>query len=257
MYIITVLTMVNSYIVIPALSTLGLGGVAYIVEKIYSSRDTDDTNVTRKVFKLLPHALWRVFVTALWTWLLLVLVSIAHFLLAILLCTITGSNDEYSLVLAMLPWILSALFICFILAFSRVIAVLEPGRYGKEALVRSAKMVRVGGAGTILAVYFSLSWLFAVFGYYPSTITGTMKPGWIVYAVSVVSAVCISFLNLYFCVVVVVMYYVYTSRFAADVSGLPKFYASEEHPYQPLADEAPPVSCCLCKYSIGSFFVEL
>jgi len=247
------------------LETLGLGAVAYIVAYIYSTVDSDDDRfIAQKVFKSLPHAFLRMWVTQLWVVLVMLLLYVFSFTMAGILYAImsvaAGWSDPPVILLTsliLLPVLAGSIFLVIMFAFAQFIAVLEPENYGREALKRSTKMARAGRAGTIVAVFLIIITCSGVLMSPAQAIaTGTL-PLWEESTLIAFIGILNSVFGVYFGVVSVVMYFVYKSRFDAVSSSIPVFKRSmstdsAENPSNPLipgADHSKSVSlriwnCC-------------
>jgi hypothetical protein len=136
-------------------STLAAAAFTYTVDHIYTT--TSDDILTKKIFKLLPYAFLRVFVTQIWTSLVMLLLALACFIIAFLLSALlsllTGYGDPSGFtpaftVLYFVPLVVGTIAVAVVFALMRSVAVLEEGNYGRAALKQSWRYAR-GRVGTI------------------------------------------------------------------------------------------------------------
>jgi hypothetical protein len=217
----------------------------YTVAYIYSNEDveSDDESMTKKVFKLLPHALFRIFVTQLWAFLVVFPPMIACSFLSLLIIVLVfsagfiGAKVFFYAVNAVVIIVGFGFSFSFSIVFVLVvyIAVLEPEKYGRAALKQTTKYVK-GRAGIIFGglVLNSLSGL----AYAPlqPVIGKAGVPVWVKILVAILVSVLSSVITAYIGLVAVVTYFVCKSSFEAD---LPEFQrgsniSSVENPYEPI-----------------------
>ncbi|KAG0626604.1 hypothetical protein M758_2G137400 [Ceratodon purpureus] len=153
------LGLVNSFLLLFFIfSCLAMASFAYVVEYVYSNA-SDDDSITKSVFKLLPHALLRIFVTQLWSWLVLFLLAFACGIFAailnrILSALIGGDPSVPSpafYIFLLLPAAIGTIAVVILFALAQVVAVLEQEKYGRLALKQSSKYAK-GRAGTIFGI---------------------------------------------------------------------------------------------------------
>lgn len=230
-------------LLISVVGTLGAGAVFYITAYLYTPTDPDDDHsIVPKVFKLLPHAFLRMFITRLWTVLAVLFLYVFSLIIVGILYAImsaaTGRSNPTLLILFVLfPFLAGDIVLAIVFALAPVIAVLEPGNYGREALKRSTKLVRIGRAGTIVAVLLTGIVLSAVLMVPTQVIMTEGMPVWVKVFLGVVIGGLDSVFSMYFGVVSVVMYFVYKARFDPTGSaGIPVFKRidSAEHSYDPI-----------------------
>lgn len=228
--------------------TLGTGAVSYITAYLYTPTDADDDrSIVPKVFKLLPHAFLRMFVTRLWIALAVFFLYFFSVLITVSLYTILSAaagwsepNFFFTALFALSLFLAATIYLIIVFALAQAIAVLEPGNYGMKALERSTKLARIGRVWTIVAVALTmglLSWVLMV-----STngfMSGRM-PVWAKVVLGVVIGGVNSVFRVYFGVVSVVMYFVYKARFdaASGSAGIRVFKRidSAEHSYEPIVE---------------------
>ena len=136
------------------LADLALSSYAYIVKFIYvearTESDKDPAIFIKKVFKLLPGALLRLFVTHLWWYLVLTLLVMGCLILAFILNVIwtavagreSGPNLALCLLFAGVPCVIGLFAMSIMFMLASCITVLEPENYGLAALKVSTKCVR-------------------------------------------------------------------------------------------------------------------
>ncbi|KAG0580075.1 hypothetical protein KC19_4G145100 [Ceratodon purpureus] len=230
------------------LFSLAGAAFAYIVEYVYSDADTasDDDSITKKICKLLPHALFRNLVTYLWMFLALLLLSFACVLYAFILNAIvtairggpSGPTPAFFLYMAV-PYVISTLMVSTIFALAQLISVLEPKKYGRAALKQSTKYAR-GREATIFCILILSMAIGLSIGYYPTRTISTGVTLWKKIIQTIIISIFSSVVSAYFGTVQVVMYFVCKSNSEAV---LPEFQhrsnvPAAENPYsQPLLHE--------------------
>lgn len=209
-------------------SFLALAAFTYVVADIYSDggKEADDDSIARKVFKLLPHAFLRIFVTELWKFFVLLLPLIACMLFAATLNAIltaiiggpSGSTLAFVL-LTMVPYMISIIAMTIVFALAQPIAVLEPENFGRAALKQSSKYAR-GKAGTIFClVLFCITVAPLVIAAIRAVANAGLPLG-VKITVLVLLSILFSVYSAYVEVVMIVTYFVCKSNFEAV---LPEF----------------------------------
>ncbi|KAG0626606.1 hypothetical protein M758_2G137500 [Ceratodon purpureus] len=223
-------------------SCLAMASFAYVVEYVYSNA-SDDDSITKSVFKLLPHALLRIFVTQLWSWLVLFLLAFACGIFAAILTGIlsaliggdpSGPSPAF-FIFFLLPAAIGTITLAILFALAPVVAVLEQEKYGRLALKQSSKYAK-GRAGTI----FGIALISAVIGgiiYGPAqAVANAGLSLWVEIIVASFLSILNAIVSAYLGLVGVVLYFVCKSNFEAV---LPEFQRSSnippaENEYKPL-----------------------
>lgn len=129
-----------------------LGAWTYVVAYIYSDNyiEADPNSIVKRVFKLLPSALFRMVVTGLWFFLLTFVGCLVTIGLSVVLILIQAGvgppphNPNWIFVITYTLFEI-LLFVCILhFALSDSVAVFEPQNYGREALSKSFKLVKEG-----------------------------------------------------------------------------------------------------------------
>jgi hypothetical protein len=233
----TILIMFAVGILMWLLASLAVASICKAVEYIYAEQE-ENPFVIKSIFSSLPGALFRLFVTSIWVFLLtlatIITVSLPFYLLALVF--------KQAPILALLQQVflsVSLTILGFMFLLSQEVAVLEPAHYGLSALKKSAKLVQekflpaltlfaltivVGGLLSRLSTFIGAS-------YFDS---GKL-PLWAVYVLAVIFAVLYLVFLVYVLLVTVVLYFSSKLKYDAEEGSLPEFlHSSNENPYAPL-----------------------
>jgi hypothetical protein len=218
------------------LISLAVAAISKAVAYIYSNEE--DPSVIKSIFKSLPGALFRLFITFLWVLLFTIVtvfvISLPFHLLMLIFKT--KLNPRIIGILNAVFVYIALLILGFIFLLAQEIAVLEPTNYGLAALKRSSKLVQAKLPAAlvfflvniIVAGLLSKLTKFAVF--FPAT--GKL-PFWTVYIFAVLIALLYLVFWVYFLLVAIVLYFASKSKFDADEQYLP-VQSGEDNPYTPL-----------------------
>jgi len=219
------------------LVSLAVAGISKAVAYIYSS-DEEDPSVTKSIFKALPGALFRLFITTLW---LLLITAVTVFVVSLpfhllrLIFKAKLNPRILGIVNAVLVYV-ALLLLGFVFLLAQEVAVLEPSNYGLAALKRSARLVKAKlPTATIfflvnILVAGLLSKLTKLAAFFPAT--GKL-PFWTVYIFAVLIALLYLLFWVYFLIVALVLYFSSKLKSEAEDQYLP-VQSSEDNPYTPL-----------------------
>jgi hypothetical protein len=224
------------------LSLMATAASTYIVAYIYSNADSqaDDDSIVKKVFKLLPHAFLRIFVTRLWISVVFLLFAIPCLLLAFvlnaILSAIVGGPSGPTPAFLMVPYIIGLVALSIMFALAESIAVLEPEKFGRAALQQSTKYAK-GRASTIFLVIILLIAMELVVSSSLQAVSNAELPLVVEITLVILIGALLSVLGLYAGTVGAVMYFACKSNFEAL---LPEFQrgsnvSAAENPYQPVS----------------------
>jgi hypothetical protein len=156
----TVLTLAN--VLLAVLNPwLQIASIAYCVDFVYKGTDNPESKPAQEIFKRLPGAVFRIFVTFLWVFLLILCIDVL-FVADYILCV--HSFPSYMMYFMLLNSTLDtgvSLIFSILFMFSNIISTLDLGCYGRPALKQSFMLVtqnkcRVLG---ILVVQFLISYI--------------------------------------------------------------------------------------------------
>jgi hypothetical protein len=144
--------------------------IAYCLDFVYEGNDNPEAKPVQEIFKRLPGAVFRIFVTSLWVFLLNLCIGVlfvAHYILSV---HFFPSYMIYIMVLDYTLLLGVLLIFSILLRFSRIISTLELGCYGRPALKQSFILVtqnkcRVLG---IFVVQFLIGCIVLAFGFFVS-----------------------------------------------------------------------------------------
>jgi hypothetical protein len=151
-------------------SWLQIASIAYCVDFVYKGNDNPEAKPVQEIFKRLPGAVFRIFVTSLWGFLLKLSIGVlfvAHYILCVYFF------PSYILYIMLLDYTLLIgvlLIFAILVMFSRIISTLDLGCYGRPALKQSFILVtqnkcRVLG---IFVVQFLISCIVLAVGFFVS-----------------------------------------------------------------------------------------
>ena len=220
------------------LVSLAVASIAKTVEYIYAEQD-EDPAVIKSTFKSLPQALWRLFVTFVWIFLLtlaaIFAVSLPFYIIAWLF------NHKHAQLFNTLQQILLSVALTvlgFLFLLSQEVAVLEPDNYGLAALKKSAKLVQEKflasliiflvsiGVGTLLSRLSNIARTYPAIGRWPH---------WTIYVCAILLALLYLAFMVYMLLVTIVLYFSSKLQYDAEDESLPEFRSrSGGNPYTPL-----------------------
>jgi hypothetical protein len=122
-------------------SWLQIASIAYCVDFVYKGNDNPEAKPVQEIFKRLPGAVFRIFVTSLWGFLLKLSIGVlfvAHYILCVYFF------PSYILYIMLLDYTLLIgvlLIFAILVMFSRIISTLDLGCYGRPALKQSFMLV--------------------------------------------------------------------------------------------------------------------
>jgi len=219
------------------LISLAVAAISKAVAYIYSNNE-EDPSVTKSIFKSLPGALFRLFITTLWviliTVVLVFVVSLPFHLLMLIFKT--KLNPRVITILNAVFVYIALLILGFVFLVAQEVAVLEPSNYGLAALKRSFKLVQAKLPAAIIFFLVNiivaglLSKLTRMATFFPAT--GKL-PFWTVYIFAVVLALLYLVFWVYFLLVAIVLYFASKLKYDADEQHLP-VRSGEDNPYTPL-----------------------
>lgn len=225
------------FILMWLLTTLAVAAISKVVAYIYSSNE-EDPSVTKSIFKSLPGAVFRLFITTLWVLLITFVTAFVVSLPFHLLMHIfkTSLNPRIMMILNEVFVFIALLVLGFVFLVAQEVAVLEPSNYGLAALKRSFQLVQAKLPASIIFFLVNivvgglLSKLTRIATFFPAT--GKL-PFWTVYIFAVVLAVLYLLFWVYFLMVALVLYFASTLKVDADHQYLP-VRTGEDNPYTPL-----------------------
>jgi hypothetical protein len=147
---------------------LQMASIAYCVDFVYKGNDNPEAKPVQEIFKRLPGAVFRIFVTCLWVFLLINCIDLL--LVGVyILCSHVFSPYISIYIMLLTYTLLMGVFLIFsiLFMFSNIISTLELGCYGRPALKQSFILVtqnkcRVLG---ILVVNFFISSIVLAVGF--------------------------------------------------------------------------------------------
>jgi len=213
------------------LASLAVASIAKAVQYIYS--DNDDESAVTSIFKSLPSALFRLFMTSLWIFLLtlatIFTVSLPFYLLEKLFHHASLFATMQQVFLSVALTILSFLFL-----LSQEVAVLEPENYGLAALKKSSKLVQEKFLASLILFLVSVGVGAALSKL--STSAGSFSgklPQWAMYLLAVLLALLYLAYMVYILLTTVVLYFSSKLQYDAEDESLPQ-YRGGDNPYTPL-----------------------
>lgn len=213
------------------LASLAVASIAKAVQYIYS--DNDDESAVSSIFKSLPSALFRLFMTSLWIFLLtlatIFTVSLPFYLLEKLFHHASLFATMQSVFLSVALTILSFLFL-----LSQEVAVLEPENYGLAALKKSSKLVQEKFLAALILFLVSVGVGAALSKL--STSAGNFSgklPQWAMYLLAVLLGLLYLAYMVYILLTTVVLYFSSKLQYDAEDESLPQ-YRGGDNPYTPL-----------------------
>lgn len=224
-------------IVVWLLISLAVAAISKAVAYIYSNNE-EDPSVINSIFKSLPQALYRIFITTLWV-ILFTIVTVFVVSLPFHLLMLIFKKKINPRIIAIINHVcvdIALLVLGFAFLLAQEIAVLEPANYGLAALKKSWKLVQAKLPAALIFFLVNvivgglLSKLtkFAIF--FP--VTGKV-PYWTVYIFGIILAVLYLAFTVYFLLVAIVLYFSSKVKSDADAQYLP-VNTSEDNPYTPL-----------------------
>jgi hypothetical protein len=120
---------------------LQIASIAYCVDFIYKGNDNPEAKPVQEIFKRLPGALFRIFVTSLWVFLLILCIDVLFVADHILWVHFFPSYMIYIMLLHSILAIGVSLIVSILFMFSNIISTLELGCYGRPALKQSFILV--------------------------------------------------------------------------------------------------------------------
>jgi hypothetical protein len=120
---------------------LEIASIAYCVDFVYKGTDNPESKPVQEIFKRLPGALFRIFVTSLWVFLLDLCIGVL-FVAAYMFCV--QFFPSYIIYIMLLDYtLLTGVLLIFsiLFMFSNIISTLELGCYGRPALKESFILV--------------------------------------------------------------------------------------------------------------------
>lgn len=230
-----VLVMLALGILLWLLASLAVASIAKAVQYIYVSQE-DDPRVIKSIFKSLPQALFRLFMTSLWIFLLtlttIFTVCFPFYLLSHLF------HHKHAALFATLQQIVLSLALTilgFLFLLSQEVAVLEPENYGLAALKKSSKLVQEKLLASLVLFVVSvgfgalLSKLSIVVRSFPEDHDNL--PQWSIYLFAVLLGALYVAYMVYMLLVTVVLYFSSKMQFDAEDESLPRH---GDNPYTPL-----------------------
>ena len=219
------------------LISLAVAAISKAVAYIYSNNE-EDPSVTKSIFKSLPGALFRLFITTLWVILITIVVVFLVSLPFHVLMWIfkTKFNPRIIVIINMVCVYIALLILGFVFLLAQEVAVLESSNYGLAALKKSFKLVQSKLPAAIIfflvniivAGLLSKLTKFAIF--FPAT--GKL-PFWTVYIFAVLLTLLYLLSWVYFLMVTIVLYFATKLKYDADEQYLP-VQSGEDNPYTPL-----------------------
>jgi hypothetical protein len=149
---------------------LQIASIGYCVDFVYKGNDNPEAKPVQEIFKRLPGAVFRIFVTNLWVF-LLILCNDVLFVADYILCVqFFPSYMIYILLFHSTLFLGVSLIFSILFMFSNIISTLELGCYGRPALKQSFILVtqnkcRVLG---IFVVQFLIGCIVLAFGFFVS-----------------------------------------------------------------------------------------
>lgn len=219
------------------LASLAVASFAKTVQYIYA--DEEDPAVIKSIFKSLPKALFRLFMTSLWIFLLTLatvfIVSLPFYILTRLFHHAELFSTLQQIFLSVALTVLGFLFL-----LSQEVAVLEPENYGLAALKKSSRLVQEKFWASLVLFLVSvgvgalLSKLSTAAGSFPGKL-----PQWTTYLFAVLLAILYLAYMVYMLLVTIVLYFSSKFQFDADDESLPEFrYSNGDNPYSRLVVQA-------------------
>lgn len=222
-------------IVMWLLGSLAVASFCKTVESIYSEQE-EDPSVIKSIFKSLPGAIFRLLVTSVWVFLLMLATICTITLPFILLSLLFQNNQNVLLIFAILQQVFLAIAVTilgFMFLLSQEVAVLEPENYGLAALKRSSKLVQEKflAALTLFVVSSVVGGSLSNMSNMVATQLATGKlPPWTVYILAVLFLILYLAFMVYVLLVTVVLYFSSKVKYDANQPGsLPV-----DNPYTPL-----------------------
>lgn len=230
-----VLVMVAVGILMWLLASLAVASIAKAVQYIYAEQE-EDSSVVKSIFKSLPQALFRLFMTSVWIFLLTIAtiftVSLPFYLLSWLF------NHKHAELFATLQQIFLSVALTilgFLFLLSQEVAVLEPENYGLAALKKSSKLVQEKFLASLVlfVVSIGVGALLSRLSSFPAK-HGKL-PQWTIYLFAVLLAILYLAYMVYMLLVTIVLYFSSKLQFDAEDESLPEFrHRSGDNPYTPL-----------------------
>jgi hypothetical protein len=223
------------------LFSLAVAAFSKLVEYIYSDTEEDD-HITSKVFKSLPHALLRLFITSLWALLATVLLTIAISIpFGLLTALIHPENPVIFFLLNSLPQVIGLLVLSLLLMLAQIVAVLEPEHYGLAALKKSTHLVKTKVVTALLIILLS-----SVVGFVISQVVALVSVGgdkgkipfWTVPIFWIIVGVAFLAWTVYIVLATIVLYFSCKTELEAQNGGLPDYTSNSGNPYAPLVHSA-------------------
>jgi hypothetical protein len=149
---------------------LQIASIAYCVDFVYKGTDNPESKPVQEIFKRLPGAVFRILVTSLWVFLLILCVDVLFVADYFLWVQFFPSYMIYIMLLHSTLLIGVSLIVSILFMFSNIISTLELGCYGRPALKQSFILVtqnkcRVLG---IFVVQFLISCIVLAVGFFVS-----------------------------------------------------------------------------------------
>jgi hypothetical protein len=225
------------------LVSLAVAGIAKAVAYVYSNQREEDPAVVRSIFRSLPEALYRLFITTLW---LILLTALTAFVVSLpfklLHLVLSHKHHQAHRILALLNALflsLALLLLAFVFLLAQEVAVLEPQNYGLAALKKSWRLVK---SKLPAALLFFLTYLVVAGGLDKLTrfcvfLAASGKlPFWTVYVFAPVFALLYLLVTVYFLVAAVVLYFACKLKWEIEDGGYLPVNSSDvgDNPYTPL-----------------------
>jgi hypothetical protein len=149
---------------------LQIASIAYCVDFVYKGTDNPESKPVQEIFKRLPGAVFRIFVTSLWVFLLDLCIAVLFVAASMFFVLFFPSYNIYIMVFDYTLLIGVFLIFSILFMFSNIISTLELGCYGRPALKQSFILVtqnkcRVLG---ILVVQFLITSIVLAVGFFVS-----------------------------------------------------------------------------------------
>ncbi|CAK9212445.1 unnamed protein product [Sphagnum troendelagicum] len=149
---------------------LQIASIAYSVDFVYKGNDNPEAKPVQEIFKRLPGALFRIFVTCLWVFLLNLCIGVL-FVAAYMLCVLF--YPSYTIFIMLFDYtLLTGVFLIFsiLFMFSNIISTLDVGCYGRPALKQSFILVTQNKCRvlSIFVVQFLICSIVLAFGFFVS-----------------------------------------------------------------------------------------
>jgi hypothetical protein len=147
-----------------------IASIAYCVDFVYKGNDSPEAKPVQEIFKRLPGAVFRIFVTSLWVFLLNLCINVLFGAAHTLCVHLFPSYMIYIMLLHSTLLLGVSLIFSILFMFSNIISTLELGCYGRPALKQSFILVTQNKCRVldILVVQFLISCIVVVVGFFVS-----------------------------------------------------------------------------------------